>query len=158
MCRGHQISTHGLHVSKFTVPFGSQWNVTQSGHMCCTGCTLQSLSRANWRALGMLTFAQQKTGPAERLSFGSGESWPELFSKESSFTYWNTIHGMRSSRIWYTTQTNGGTGVSGDHHLNLSPDAWPPYTWHPWSLWARPMLYQISLLHRSSGLCQMEVV
>ena len=57
-------------------------------------------------------FAQQKAETAQP-SLESGENLPELFSKRKlpyCLEYNPRSHGMWSSRVWHTMQTNFGTG------------------------------------------------
>ena len=107
MFQDHEIPTHRLHVSKFTVPSSSCFVLLSNlrilvechakwSHLLHWMCSLE-----NSRKDGHLHCAAEDRA-AEKPSLGSGGSLPELFSKESCHADWITIHachGMRSSRV-----------------------------------------------------------
>ena len=99
-------------------------------------------------------FAQQKTGPAERLSFGSGESWPCCrASQQGKLLYlleYNPWDAVFACMVHHADQWRDW-GVRRPSSQFITRCLASVQTWHPWSLWARPMLHQISLLHRGSG-------
>ena len=106
-----------------------------------------------------ICFAQQQTVTTENPSFGSGDlafSSTKAALRTGSQSTNAMGCGLRVSGtpcrpIW--RQGGGETSISIYHQRFI-----PRHSWHPWSLWARSILCNISLLHQGSQLCQMDVL